>query len=63
MKQLSHSVLKETAVHVHFIEGEQGLHKRKWEGLLLRVKFHWLRFKVLGYLICIERNTRKLNLQ
>jgi hypothetical protein len=34
----------------------------EWEGILLEVKFHWLRLKVLGYLICIERHSRKLNL-
>jgi hypothetical protein len=34
---------------VHFIGGEQGLYKpRKVGGVLLRVKFHWLKFKVLG---------------
>ena len=34
---------------VLFIRGEQGLYKpRKVGGVLLRVKFHWLKFKVLG---------------
>jgi hypothetical protein len=32
----------------------------KWEGVVLRVKFHWLRFKVLGHLICLEMGSRKL---
>lgn len=34
---------------VHFIGGEQGLYKpRKVGGVLLRVKFHYLRVKFLG---------------
>ena len=47
-------------VHIHFIQGEPGLamcvcvcvcvcvYLEEWEGLLLMLKFHWLRLKVLG---------------
>jgi hypothetical protein len=46
----AHTFFQSGLLHIHFIQGELGLHMNlgEWEEDCLRVISHWLEFKVLG---------------